>query len=547
MLPTAEYKNENEILVKFPYNQVTLTRFKEGMPLRTWSPEDKGWLTHPDYLPLVGDLFPGLQIDDECRKHWVSIDWVKKHSRLDDDFADADDMGGTLMPFQEAGVTFIEGRRGRCIVGDEMGLGKTVQAAAYIHRHPESRPAIVVCPASVKLNWQRELEEWIKPTPVVRVLNGTKGHILSKSDTDIFVMNYEIMAGWKPYLLDLSPQVLIYDEAHYLKSPKSNRSKAAKQLSEVIPYVLLLTGTPMINRPDELWNLLNTVQPAKYPNFFSFAHRYCAAKQKPIYVKGGRRKTVWDFSGASNIPELANDLRTVMLRRTKAEVLKDLPAKTRSLVPIHMPRATYLKAVEAVEDELVEAHGEVLVAVAIEKLKQEVANFKIKKAIEWIEDFLESDQSLVVFFTHRIIGKKLHEHFKKQSVIVMGDTPQWARQEYVDQFQAGKVRLFLGNVKAAGVGLTLTAASNVAFLELGWTPGEMVQAEDRVHRIGQKDAVNAWYLMCENTIEDWLFKKLESKSRILSAVLEGEQVDTVFDKATLLREAKEFILNDKRS
>jgi SWI/SNF-related matrix-associated actin-dependent regulator of chromatin subfamily A-like protein 1 len=444
---------------------------------------------------------------------------------------------GELYSFQLEGVQFIEEHKGRTILADEMGLGKTIQALAWLQLHPERRPAVIIVPASLKLNWAREAGKWIKD-PKVQIFEGRyQGQSI---DGEIIIINYDILAnkyeptkgkkkgkeipksGWVDHLIAIKPQVLILDESHYIKNSNARRSRSVKKIGKKVPYILGLSGTPIVNRPIEIYNVFNLISQSDVPDFWTFAQHFCAAKQT---------RFGWDFSGASNTEEL-NELliNTVMLRRKKDEVLKELPDKVRAMVPIEINNRDEYSIMEFDFIKWVREHyGSAAAKKAknakalteLSALKQLAAKGKLAFAINWIKNFLESDQKLIVFCTHKFVIDELMDNFK-QAVKIDGSVSTKIRQEVVDAFQNDKnVRLFIGNIQAAGVGLTLTSASNVAFLEFPWTPGEMSQAEDRSHRIGQESSVTIYYLFAENTIEERIVKALDKKRKTLDMVLDG--------------------------
>lgn len=467
--------------------------------------------------------------------------------------ADADikveGLGGELRPFQRAGVDYAV-RTQRTFIADEMGLGKTVQALATVQA-TDAFPALVVCPASLKLNWKREAEKWL-PGKSVAVLNGKDCDL----GADIVVVNYDILHKHAAPLKARGFAAIILDESHYTKNHKAKRTKLCRELAKDIPIRLLLSGTPLVNRPQELISQLGILGKLEdFGGFWNFASRYCEAHKD---------RFGWDFSGAAHLDELNQKLRaTCYVRRTKEEVLKELPAKQRAVLPVSLSnRGEYEKAEreliryvgeaaenderrisEAVE-EWTEKHGREPGAgelrrirsgvrntaeasaeraeqlVRIETLKSTAARGKLEEAFRWIEDFLESGEKLVVFGWHKEIVDALSQRFGAPKIT--GDVTAQARQAAVDAFQEdAETRLLVCNIRAGGVGLTLTAASNVAFIELGWTPAEHDQAEDRTHRIGQTDSVTAWYLLASDTIDEEIHALIEAKRGVVDAATEG--------------------------
>jgi SWI/SNF-related matrix-associated actin-dependent regulator 1 of chromatin subfamily A len=438
----------------------------------------------------------------------------------------------TPMRFQIQGVRFIEEYGGRVLLGHDMGLGKTMQAISWALLHPEIRPIIVVCPTSVKYVWQRE---FIKHAGMKsEVINGRKSYPLTE---EIIILNYEILSHWIDPLKKMKPQLLIVDECHFIKSKGAQRTKACKKLSKT-PYMLALSGTPMINRPVELFPVLQMLRPYEYKSFWKFTFRYCDPKP-------GFRGRGWDFKGASNMEELHDRLSIVMIRCMKSEVLKELPQKQRTIIPVEIDNRQEYK--QAQDDFLswlrktksTEKANQAMGALALVQLgalKRLAAKGKLKVINQWISDWFDAtNQKLVVFAVHRAIIQSLKES-NPRAVVIDGSTKPKQRQEIVDRFQSNPAcNLLLGNIRAAGIGITLTAASTVLFAEIGWTPGEHDQAEDRVLRIGQEaDSVNIYYIIGRNTIEEDIIDLIDKKRDICSRVLDGKEVDSESIMATLL-------------
>ena len=437
----------------------------------------------------------------------------------------------TLKPFQKQGVAFLEKQKGRALIADEMGLGKTLQAISFLQLHPELRPAVVVCPASAKFVWQKEFKESCNINDIT-ILQGRKNKDAVTSK--IIIINYDILKNRVEEILSLTPKIVILDESHAIKDPTAQRTKAVRTLCEKIPHIICLSGTPITNRPIEFFSCLNLLAPEKFPNRFRFALRYCNARKS---------RFGWDMTGASNTEELNRILiQSIMIRRKKSEVLPELSPKTRTAISFEIDNKkeymaiekdvlSWIKKNEGLEAALKASKAEFLVK--IEELKQSAARGKISAVKKWIEDFVDSDEKLVVFCTHTETINSLHDSFPKISVKFDGSTLNSEREEIVKKFQTDKnCKVFFGNIKAAGEAITLTTASNVAFMEFDWTPGRHLQAEDRVHRIGQKDSVTAYYLVAQDTIDERLAEILNKKSKILEEILDGKakQEESVFNE-----------------
>ncbi len=529
-----------DIDVLFNYDPDLVAAVKQ-IPGRQFHGHEKVWS-----VPLVEESVPSL------RAHLPGIvlgprlsAWIEERSRPAAQVPDTiPGLKVGLFPFQHEGVEFIEGRKGRAVVGDEMGLGKTIQALAWLQFHPELRPAIIVCPASLKLNWLAEALKVTDERPLV--ISGRPRPGDSISGHRVLIINYDILGDWSDRLTALSAKVLVLDECHYIKNRKADRTKASMLLGKQIPHVLALSGTPIINRPVEFFNSLHLVDPGRFRSFWDYAHRYCGAKHNGFG---------WDFTGASNTAELnALLVKTCMIRRLKADVLQELPAKTRALQPMSLDPAAmktykvasarFLEWLASVNPEKVSAAERAEALTKIEALKQLALKAKLDGAVDWIGNFLDCDGKLVVFATHKETIRVLRERFPEGSVVVDGSTSLPDRDVAVRRFQSDPdCRLLIGNLKAAGVGLTLTASSNTCFVELGWTPGEHDQAEDRVHRIGQKDAVTAWYLVAPGTIDEAILAMIDKKRKVLASVLDGRAVDGHSLLSVLLTEMQDGVKN----
>lgn len=444
--------------------------------------------------------------------------------------------GLSLMEFQKEGVGFIESRNGNVIVGDEMGTGKTITVLTYISNHPELTPVVIVVPATLKYNWKKEADKWLLTKRDIQILEGKKTKKLKKS-SDIIIINYDIVHAWRKEIANINPKVLVLDECHAIKTSTTKRTKGVKHIAKKAKHIIPMSGTPAINRPAELYNSIKLVEPELFGSFQSYAQRYCDA-----YFNGYG----WEYKGGSNLEELYDILSNIMIRRKKEDVIKDLPEKRRTFVSLDLTNISdYNKA----ENDFIEwvrenkgkraadraSSAEKLVKVGTLRLL--AVRGALANSIQWVKNFLaDYDGKLVVFAVHKEIISALMEEFGDIAVKIDGSVPTGeVRQTIVEKFQNDKnIRLFVGNIKAAGVGITLTASSNIVFLELPWTPGELEQAEDRCHRMGQKNAVNIWYLLAENTIEMELAKMIDSKRNILSQVLDGQVISEEDTLSSLL-------------
>ena len=532
-LVTNQRTGELMIKITFPFNFQDLEDVKTLSGRKYHNDgENKFWT-----CPLVIESIEKLKYFDFSLEDKLEELLIKSKAGIDDTTEiEIPGLKMELFPFQRKGVAFIESRNGRALVGDEMGLGKTAQALAWLWLHREKRPAIIVVPASLKLNWKKEANMWL-PDPKVQILTGKNSNCLI--DGEIIVINYDVLPAWVKTLQGIKPKVLILDEIHYIKNSQAKRTKAVKELGKKIPHILGLSGTLIINRPVEFYNALRLIDRTIVPNRWDFCMRYCAPRNNGFG---------WDFSGSSNTDELHQRLLPIMIRRKKSDVLTELPEKTRSFVPIELDNYNeYQQADAHFLDWVKENRGQEAADKAsnaealaqIEVLKQVAVQGKLEKAIEWIQDFININGKLVVFATHRFVIERLMNIFGDIAVKLDGSSNQEERENAVNQFQTNdNVRLFIGNIKAAGVGITLTAASDVAFLELPWSPGDLSQAEDRCHRIGQRNAVTIYYLLASGTIEEKIAKLIDYKRKVLDKILDGE----ITESSSLLSEImKQFI------
>jgi len=477
---------------------------------RDWRSKLHCWLIANSPKNLNTLRLAGFEIAPDVVKliNKPTTDILSRYARADD-----------LRPFQRVGVLQIEHWHGRAILADEMGLGKTIQALAYMELHPELEQVLVVCPATLKYNWQREANDWTERPS--QVLSGRKVNYPARAlrQLGIVIINYDILAAWKNVLKEARFQLVVFDEAHYLSNPKTQRTKAAVAIARSIPRTIAISGTPLKSRPIEIHTAISMVDKELFPSRLRFGMRYCRPKRN-------RFSGQWDFKGAERTDELFALLKqSVMIRRTKKEVLPELPDKVRTFVPLTMSASAWKKYREIATGIVRDAKGDAQTVPGLAKmeyLKQAVAEGKLPEVIDWVRDFLDNEGKLVLFATHRSIVDALSAKFKKECVTVYGGVPSKTRDTLVQQFQKDpKTKLFIGNIQAAGVGITLTAASAVAFMEFPWNPSDITQAEDRVHRIGQKDCVNVFYLAVSGTIEERIVETLNSKSRVVGQVLDG--------------------------
>jgi len=425
-----------------------------------------------------------------------------------------------LYAHQQQALSWLKGRN-KALLALDMGLGKTAISSLDL-----TIPALVVCPASLKLNWQNELRMW-RPELSVQVVKSPKDKL---TNADVTIINYDILAK-----LDLPAyNTLVVDEAHYIKNYKAIRTKLLMGIIKSTPKVRLLSGTPVVNRPNELWTLMYSIGATKL-GYFEFGMRFCSGWKTPW--------NTYDFSGSSNHAELVKLLSPCMLRMTKDECI-DLPTKTWRVIALDLPIDKREKAFT--QDQIDKPDS--IPFEAISDIRRLNGERKLDQSIQYIKDCLEQTSKVVVFAHHSHIIDGLMAALKDfEPVKVTGSVKNDDRQKAVDAFQLDpKCRVFIGNIKAAGVGLTLTAASHVVFVEASWSPAELNQAADRCHRIGQKDNVTIDLLTITSSIDELILSKILTKMDIIDLVIkESKDMDKKLIAAKLRELAELFEVNEE--
>lgn len=438
----------------------------------------------------------------------------------------------SLMEFQWDGVHFALKRGGRCLIGDDMGLGKTIQAIAIARVYMDDWPLLIVCPSSLRLNWKEEILRWLETDldeDDVRVV--MTGKDVDRSVRKVNIVSYDLIRKMPERFLKRC-QCLIADESHYLKSISALRTKVMTPLVKNARRALLLSGTPALSRPVELFAQINAICPTLFPSYNEFVVRYCNARQ-----------TFWGFdvSGSSHLDELHIILcGTLLIRRKKEEVLTQLPEKVRQVMWVET-KASVMKVIAKKFEEFEEAKAAAADAstpeeanalgLRVKGIQNDLyalsAEAKLNSIMEFCKDTAESGCKFIVFSHHAKVINTLHEFVEKKLKLglirIDGNTPQGDRQMLCKQFQADddKKRVALLSITAAGVGLTLTKASIVLFAELYWNPGSLLQAEDRAHRIGQRNSILVNYLLAKKTLDESMWRTVRRKLTVVGQSLTG--------------------------
>ena len=418
---------------------------------------------------------------------------------------------------QKDAIEKLAGSR-RFILADDMGLGKTT-STIIAALETGAKKILIVCPASLKINWQREIENYSDRS--VYISEGKK----FSTDENFTIINYDILKNFydpkniQESLIHKSNfDLVILDEAHMISNPQAQRTKIINSFVKDVKRVWLLTGTPMTSRPMNYYNLLSIIESPVAQNWMAYAIRYCQGYQ----FMAGKRK-VWNVQGASNLEELRDRTSKQMLRRLKEDVL-DLPDKIISPVYLRLKSKDYEEMMgeyyEWFDNKKDESSSLTIQFSKLMKVRKIIANEKIKHTIELVENIIEQGKKVIIFTNFTDTLQMIHNHFGKQSVYLDGSCTKPQRQFAVDQFQENeKIKVFVGNLKAAGVGLTLTSAEVVIMNDLSFVPAEHAQAEDRAYRYGQKNNVIVYYPLFENTIEGAIYDILTRKKQIINTVM----------------------------
>ena len=544
--PTFGVTLEKEfIYMSFAYDPVKVKAVK-AIPSVTWHAKTMAWRAPISSLteciewaekfnqPIPADL---NQLASKLKKtHDESV----MQSRSVD--ADMEVAGLPLLPYQRAGVKYAAQAK-RCFIADDMGLGKTLQAIATLEYTKNSYPAVVVCPPNLVLNWQKEYEKWLPERKVVTVSD--RKTFPEHKDFDVLVIGYSNINHWQKQIKDF--RSFVFDESHYVKSPTSQRTKAAIKIARTAPregIVLCLTGTPVTNRPAEYASQLDVLGKLNaFGGLWGFYRRYCGAFRD--------RFGQWNISGNSNLDELNEKLRgNCYIRRTKDQVLKDLPPVRHSNVivagsPAQM--AEYRKAERDIVEYLVERAKQIALelgtspgsAAVVAKIKAEAnehlvrisvlrrlaAKAKMDAVVEFIENHKEAGLKVVVAAHHRDVVDEIANKFgglKIQGGMLVEEV-EAAKSRFQEESTEDAPVIVL-SIQAAKTGHTLTASQDVLFVELPWTPADVDQTYSRCHRLGQKGSVTATYLLCEGTVDEEIYNLISRKRGVVNAATDGGAV-----------------------
>lgn len=450
-----------------------------------------------------------------------------------------DQFKGKLLNFQKEGLDFLIKSSGNALLADEMGLGKTVQTLAYLSSEKQALPALVIAPLVTLRNWQREIEKFVKKkskngrivdnkVPTSTLIR--KGKAADIGEFDFYIINYELLDKRLPDLSKLNIKSIICDEVQNLRSKSTKKYAAVKKLAalKTIKHRIGLSGTPIYNRGSEIWPIVDILKPGLLGSFTEFCEYFC-------YVNEKGKAIVLENKRESLRKELQ---KHVMLRRKKSDVLKELKDKVRYKEIIDSDTDYYLKELDKIWKKLEEEQKEAESGFdksasfqrAIQSERQAAGVAKIPHIINFVKNIMEIEESVVVFCHHKSIHKLLHESLAEFSpVSIIGGQSDTTRQDQIDKFQNGESKLMIAGLRAGNVGINLSRSRYVIFAELDWSPAIHRQAEDRLHRIGQKNTVFAYYLIGNGTLDDHVANILVDKSYEIDSIMD-ETADSYENK-----------------
>ncbi|XP_025420462.1 SWI/SNF-related matrix-associated actin-dependent regulator of chromatin subfamily A-like protein 1 isoform X1 [Sipha flava] len=529
----CELISKDRFIVHVAYHKQLIDIFKT-IQSKNYKPEVSKWSflikDHDQLMISIKPLEPNVTI--EKLPHFI-LKMFKTSERIETDLSKIDlscignDWLGKLFPFQKIGIQFGVSKKGRCIIADDMGLGKTIQAIGIVKYYLNDFPLLIVCPSSMRYTWEEEIRLKMPNIPVTGI------YVLSKSneqfiDPTVVITSYDMMTKKKDMLLSFKFGIIILDESHSLKSEKSARTKVALSLAMKSSRCILLSGTPALSRPIELYTQIKAITRNNFMTPIEYGKRYCNG-QETIYG--------WDFSGSSNMEELKIILETqFMIRRLKSDVLKQLPQKIRNAVIL---KAENIKSRSQNMDNLESMMNDkslkaMEVRGALLQYFQQTGDAKLPAICDYILNTLKEGNKFLVFAHHKKVMDGISEVLENNRtyyIRIDGRTSSEERKFVCDQFQNDdRYRVAVLSICAANSGITLTAAKLVIFAELYWNPGILTQAEDRAHRIGQAETVTIQYLLAKNTADDSLWPMIQTKLNVLNKA--GLSKDNFKDDST---------------
>ena len=513
-----------------PYDKMLLAKFKYEIDGRKWNGEEKHWEFPIVHLPKVFTLFSNIKCDqkvldkvEELKSRRQDLDEIRQ---LEDTEFEIPGLKLQLYNYQRVGVKFIDRAGGRCLIADAPGLGKTAQAIAYAQLH--KLKTLIVCPLSVVVNWQREIKKFTGKDSTIWDSKYYDGNLKNQ----FHISHYDAIAKNNHFLRDQGFDLLVCDEATYLKNRQTIRAKSIlgswkerrKYPGIKTKYTIFLTGTPVMSRPIEAFSLLNFLDKERFNNFYHFVERY-----------GG-----WKGEAPRNLQDLHDRTKDLVIRRKKDQVLKELPKKQRNDLYVELTKAEK----KEYQQLLKEVFGQWKLSgkpsvTHMPKLQGFLIQKKIPRLMEMIDEFMDNDRSILIFSNYLDPLRFLSEHYGDKAALLTGDMNRNQRQESIDRLVNGEAKIGCFSLLAAGMGIDglQKVIDTVVFLSLDWVPANHEQAEDRTHRIGQTNQVQAYYMLCEDTIDEYMRDILKEKQKVADLVVDGELVTPDSNKSFF----KEFV------
>jgi len=548
---------DNKIVVKFAYDEEIVKKIK-SISMRRWDYINKRWI-----FPFVVSKYEEIKnffeqegyrvITSSALKKEIEKNVVRK---IDDKEIDKD-LKLSLYSFQKEAVAFLKDTNGRGIIAYEMGLGKTVIALAFVHSY-SLYPVLVVCPKMLIHHWEREVHKFLKNKEVSILKNDVQ------DIKDINIINYDRLKKVVELFKENPFKTIIFDESHFLKNYKAARTRLAINISKKCEHVILLTGTPLLNRPIELYTQIKIVNPHLF-DYKNYTERYCNAEIVKIPTRNGIIE-VRNVKGASNLDELKEKLKSVMIRKLKKDVLTELPPKIVSVIPVTIENQNYqqllfspelfievqkyqeyikkleMNAEKEIITDIEQEFNKIRLYGMIEKLKQEAVRGKLEQACEFIENMLEQNEKVVVFVHHKFVVEELKKRFK-DALVITGETPPDERIKNLDEFRNNSEKqLLIASIRVAGYGLDLSVSNTAVFLEFDWNYHTHLQCEDRLHRLGQTQSVNIYYLVALNTIEEKICQLIDAKRKVVAGAIDDLKVE-LLSRVDMLKNLADYLLS----
>ena len=501
-------RNEHEkakLNISFKFNQDVLKTIK-ALKYRQYNEKTKEWtIKEEDAKELLKNLKAIKDADIKTNLY----EYIGPKEIIIPDYNNMQDIRKPFKHQLEAAEFLI--KKKKALLADEMGGGKTKSSILAAYALPP--PRLIICPASVKINWSLEIQQ-VDLHGKIKIIKDNQ----IDPNMDWTIINYDILEKHIEDIKTVKWSCIVCDEAHYIKSigkggkPASIRAKNVINITEDIEYAFLLTGTPMTSRPKDLFNLLKIMKHPCSTDWIGYAYAYCGADQNQYGTS---------FNGASNIDKLHEKIKPYILRRLKKDML-DLPEKTRTFNYVDIDLERYKQELEEYMKNKKYFVNISEALLKLNKMKMIIAEQKTASTIEMIKSYIENDEPVVVMSNYTNVIDKIVNTYKKDCVKLTGECSQKKRQEAVELFQSGQKKIFVGNLIAAGVGITLTQASNIIINDMDWVPGNHLQAEDRIHRIGQTNKCTIIYQVAkEAEIDEIMAKALSKKLSNINAVIDG--------------------------